>query len=104
MPDFSAACFYMAQRLRKDLKIPLGAIPSSWGGSQIRAWETPEAGLALYGPDQMAQLKLSTTDMLGAVTGFAKSWEAWWRNHWGGTQPWADPDRLDWAPVPRFSS
>jgi sialate O-acetylesterase len=104
VPDFSAACFYMAQRLRKDLKIPIGAIHSSWGGSQIRAWETPEAGLALYGPDQMAQLKLSTTDMLGAVTGFAKTWGKWWRDHSDGAQPWLEPEKLDWNPVPKISA
>ena len=104
VPDFSAACFYMAQKLRKDLKIPIGAIHSSWGGSQIRAWETPEAGAALYGAEQMAELAQSQADPLGAVTGFAKSWEEWWRGHSGGAQPWADPDKLAWLPVPQLSS
>src|SRR3546814_11350544 len=42
---FSAACFYMAQGLRRDLGIPIGAIASDWGGSQARAWLAP-------GPDR----------------------------------------------------
>ncbi|MBO9711203.1 MAG: 9-O-acetylesterase, partial [Caulobacter sp.] len=41
---FSAACFYMAQALRKSAKVPIGAIHSSWGGSRISAW-MDEAGL-----------------------------------------------------------
>src|SRR3546814_11241117 len=38
---FSAACFYMAQGLRRDLGIPIGAIASDWGGAQARAWLAP---------------------------------------------------------------
>ncbi len=101
--DFSGACYFMARKLRKDLKIPIGAIHSNWGGSQIRAWETPEAGLALYGPAAMAQLRQEVTDPLGAVTAFAKTWEDWWRSHAGGAQPWLQPDKLDWKPVPQLS-
>ena len=104
VPNFSGACYFMARKLRQDLKIPIGAIHSNWGGSQIRAWETPEAGRALYGADQMAQLEQSTTDMLGAVTSFASGWEDWWRNQTCGQQPWAEPDKLDWSPVPQISA
>ncbi len=32
-PPFSAACFTMARQLRKDLRVPVGAINSNWGGS-----------------------------------------------------------------------
>jgi sialate O-acetylesterase len=46
----------MARQLRQDLKVPIGAINSNWGGSQIRAWLSPEAGARLYGADQMALL------------------------------------------------
>src|SRR5690606_8421558 len=50
---FSAACYYMLRGLRTALDIPVGAVHSSWGGSQIRAWLTREAGAALYGEAQM---------------------------------------------------
>ncbi|MBO0749047.1 MAG: sialate O-acetylesterase, partial [Porphyrobacter sp.] len=102
--DFSGACYYMARQLRRDLKVPIGAIHSNWGGSQIRAWETPEAALALYGPAAMAQLRQAGSDPLDAVTGFATTWEDWWRSHDGGAQPWLQPDRLSWAPVPQMSA
>jgi sialate O-acetylesterase len=99
---FSAACYYMLKDLRRALDIPLGAVHSSWGGSQIRAWVTPESGKALYGADQMALLDQYGKDPLAAVTTFAPKWEAWWREAMGN-QPWADPSALDWMPVPAMA-
>jgi sialate O-acetylesterase len=100
--DFSGACYFMARQLRRDLKVPIGAIHSNWGGSQIRAWLTPEGGAKLYGAAPMAQLKQYGTDPLGAVTAFAPEWEAWWtdRTH---QAPWDNPDALQWQPVPQIS-
>jgi sialate O-acetylesterase len=100
VPSFSAACYYMARRLRHDLKVPIGAIHSSWGGSQIRAWLTPEAGRALYGEAQMALLTGFAQDPLRAVTMFAPTWESWWREGTGGQEPWKNPDALQWQRVP----
>lgn len=98
---FSAACYYMLKDLRAALNIPVGAVHSSWGGSQIRAWESPEAGLILYGADQMALLDEHAKDPLAAVTAFAPKWEQWWRDK-AGNEPWNDPSVLDWKPVPRI--
>lgn len=103
-PPFSAACYYMARQLRQELKIPIGAINSNWGGSQIRAWLTPEAGAKLYGAEQMALLEGFTKDPLRAVTAFAPRWEAWWREGTGGQEPWKNPDVLQWQPVPSISA
>ncbi|MGB3927338.1 MAG: 9-O-acetylesterase, partial [Sphingobium sp.] len=38
VPEFSAVCYYMARELRKSAGVPVGAIASSWGGSQISPW------------------------------------------------------------------
>ncbi len=103
-PPFSAACYYMARQLRQDLEVPIGAINSNWGGSQIRAWLSPEAGATLYGADQMAQLAGFQKDPLQAVTGFAPRWEAWWRDGTGGQEPWKNPDVLQWQPVPSITA
>lgn len=99
---FSAACYYMLRDLRAALGIPVGAVHSSWGGSQIRAWLTPEAGEALYGARQMALLDGFAKDPLAAVAAFAPEWESWWRGKTGGQEPWRDPSILDWKPVPRI--
>lgn len=101
--NFSGACYFMARQLRADLKVPVGAIHSNWGGSQIRAWLTPEGGARLYGPAAMAQLRQYGTDPLGAVTAFAPQWEKWWtdRIH---QAPWDHPEALQWQPVPQISA
>jgi sialate O-acetylesterase len=104
VPAFSAACYYMARELRKALGIPIGAIHSSWGGSQIRAWMTPESGARLYGKEQMDLLAGYAKDPLAAVTAFAPSWETWWREGSGGQEPWKNPDALEWQPVPAIAA
>lgn len=42
--EFSAAGYYFAVELQKELKVPIGMINASWGGSQAEAW-TPVAYL-----------------------------------------------------------
>jgi sialate O-acetylesterase len=101
--DFSAACYFMARDLRKDLHVPIGAIHPSWGGSQLRPWLSPQAGLALYGAAQMQVLHHYATDPLQAVAGFAPQWAQWYRGAAGGTEPWLKPDSLTWQPVPQIS-
>ena len=100
---FSAACYFMARKLRQELDVPIGAIHSNWGGSQIRAWLSPEAGRTIYGAEQMALLERAAGDPLGAVTAFAPTWEAWWRQASGGQEPWRNPDALQWQPVPSIT-
>ncbi|MCJ2187199.1 sialate O-acetylesterase [Novosphingobium beihaiensis] len=36
--DFSAACYFMGRDLQQHLKVPIGLIASSWGGSVIEEW------------------------------------------------------------------
>ena len=101
--NFSAACYFMARDLRKALNVPVGAIHASWGGSQLRPWLSPQAGLALYGAAQMQVLHQYAVDPLAAVAGFAPQWAQWYRGAAGGTQPWLHPDVLSWQPVPQIS-
>jgi sialate O-acetylesterase len=101
--DFSGACYFMARQLRKDLKVPIGAIHSNWGGSQIRAWLNPEGGAKLYGAAAMAQLVQYQKDPLAAVTAFAPEWQRWWTDH-AHQAPWDNPDLLTWQPVPQISA
>jgi sialate O-acetylesterase len=44
--DFTAIGFFFARDVYKKLKIPVGLIHSSWGGSQIEGWISKEAMLA----------------------------------------------------------
>jgi len=100
--EFSGACYYMLRDLRAALGIPMGAVHSSWGGSQIRAWLTPQAGAVLYGADQMALLDNFQRDPLAAATAFMPAIEKWWRER-TGQEPWKNPSAVRWQPVPRIS-
>ncbi|MBG7630501.1 MAG: hypothetical protein IZT56_08715, partial [Bacteroidetes bacterium] len=40
--DFSAAAYFFARRLYKELKVPIGIIHSSWGGTVSEAWTSKE--------------------------------------------------------------
>jgi len=103
VPPFSAACYFMARGLRAALHVPIGAIHASWGGSQIRPWLDPQAGAALYGAAEMALLHRFESDRLGAVTAFAPTWERWYGEGTGDSQPWLHPDQLAWQPVPQIA-
>lgn len=43
--DFSAVAFYFAQKMQRELKVPIGIIQSSWGGTPAEAW-TPVSVLS----------------------------------------------------------
>jgi sialate O-acetylesterase len=43
MPDFSAVGYFFAKKLNETLKVPVGIINASWGGSPIEAWIPGEA-------------------------------------------------------------
>jgi len=41
--DFSAVAYFFARELRKHVDVPIGILNTSWGGSRIEPWMTPEA-------------------------------------------------------------
>ncbi len=43
MIDFSALAYFFAQNLQADLKVPIGLINSSWGGTPAEVWSPEEA-------------------------------------------------------------
>lgn len=103
---FSAACFYMAQELRNTSKVPIGAIHSSWGGSQIAAWMGAQAQRASGRGAQADLLDLYARDPAAANRAAGRAWEAWWREKTGdapGQEPWQPQAALDWKPVPRIA-
>lgn len=54
--DFSAVAYSFARDLRSAVDIPIGIVNTSWGGSRIEAWMTPEA---LAANDVDAELTLA---------------------------------------------
>ncbi len=53
---FSAVAYTFARRLHRELNVPVGIIDSSWGGTRIETWTSPQ-GLA-----QIPQLQDTLTD------------------------------------------
>lgn len=49
--DFSAVLYYFGRQLHQDLKVPMGLIHSSWGGTPIASW--------ISGPGLAADLRLA---------------------------------------------
>ncbi len=43
LSDFSAVAYYFGERLRKELKVPVGLVETSWGGSRIEPWTPASA-------------------------------------------------------------
>lgn len=71
--NFSAAAYYFADRLQRELNVPIGIIESAWGGSSILAW-LPDATMKAL-PDYETQR--STFEMRSARYQKAvKEWEA----------------------------
>ena len=62
VPDFSAVGFYFGRNLNEHLKVPIGLIHTSWGGTVAETWMSPEAIAA--DPDFSTMLeKLKSVDM-----------------------------------------
>ena len=43
VPEFSSLAYFYARQLHKSLKVPIGVIDCTWGGTPAEAWTSPEA-------------------------------------------------------------
>jgi sialate O-acetylesterase len=80
--DASAVCYYMARSLQGSLKVPIGFVNASWGGTTIQSWIGAESLRTLgdykAGVDAVAQFGLDPAAGMRAED--ARN-EAWWRAH-----------------------
>ncbi|MCL6101898.1 MAG: sialate O-acetylesterase [Bacteroidetes bacterium] len=61
-PNFSAVAYFFGRELYKKLKVPIGLIHTSWGGTAAETWTSPEA--IAKNPDFAPMLeKLKTIDL-----------------------------------------
>ena len=107
VPDFSAACYYMARELRKSAGVPIGAIASSWGGSQISPWMGERAQAAVGNSAQSDLLALHARNATEGERAASAQWESWWRKATGdraGAEPWQPGAKMDWADAPAISA
>lgn len=103
--NFSAACYFMARRLREAHGIAIGAIDSTWGGTAIASWTDEESVRASGGAEDIALLKAYRRDPEKTVRDFGRRWTAWWRGRSGnkpGKEPWVASDGLSWTAMPKI--
>lgn len=72
--DFSATAYYFAKKLYDELKIPIGLINTSWGGTPVEAWA--DADFLAETP----YYKTLTEDMKNVVAA-AKQYNSWLESH-----------------------
>jgi sialate O-acetylesterase len=107
VPAFSAACYYMVRELRKSANVPIGAIASSWGGSQISPWMGERAQIATGRAEQAALVKRHARNALDAERIASAQWESWWRRQSGsqpGREPWQIDSIMNWTSVPAIGA
>lgn len=51
---FSSTAYFFARELQSQLKVPIGIIDASWGGTPAEAW-TPKSGLEKLGYDELVK-------------------------------------------------
>tara|TARA_B100000787_G_scaffold102280_1_gene75641 strand:- start:11550 stop:13481 length:1932 start_codon:yes stop_codon:yes gene_type:complete len=67
---FSAAGYFFAKRLHKELNVPIGIIHSSWGGTDVEAWTSREKLSTLGFLDK----KMESYDKLVEDSSKSKKW------------------------------
>jgi sialate O-acetylesterase len=98
---WSAACYFFGRDLQQKVRVPIGLVHASLGGSNITAWLSPGASLPDYAKQQEL-LKLYAADPASASLAFGKEFERWWQATGGPGKPWAAaPTELAaWSAVP----
>ena len=106
VPEFSAACFYFARELQKTVKVPMGLINSSWGGSRIQAWMSADSLKSVGGNEAMLSLlEAQAKDSLTGLARWSDYWQSWWHGNGGdrvAAQPWGPAASVSsgWKTVP----
>ena len=81
--NFSAVGYFFGKQLTEELKVPVGIIHSSWGGSRIEPWWAEE------GLDEVEALAETRIQRLAASPGFPE-YDKPFRRHVSAVREWAD--------------
>ena len=77
--EFSAAGFFFAKKLHKEIGVPIGLVLNAMGGSTVEAW-MPEALLSKYGDFSDVLNKYKPDGALEAEVTFGENRENRWRS------------------------
>ena len=70
VPDFSAAGYFFARKLNEVLRIPVGIIHASYGGSRVEAWMSKEAIEPYKDLEDVHNASILYNGMLSPVVGY----------------------------------
>jgi sialate O-acetylesterase len=106
--DFSAVGYFFGKKLQEEIRVPVGIINSSWGGTPSEAWTSREAldsdpGLKAASERIRAQI----AEYPGLAKAFAEGMDTWTRETGRADKPTADPSAFageevstdGWVPV-----
>ena len=78
--SFSATAYFFGRTLQQELKIPIGLVNSSWGGTPIQAWTSDKAQRANEELTKTVidyDARIARYDPVAIKTQYAKQMEAW---------------------------
>jgi sialate O-acetylesterase len=96
--DFSAVAYFFGRKLNEELKIPIGLVNSSWGGTNVQTWISWDVmgKKDEYKTADLAKLQASTKDL--AVK--QKKYEDAMKNEKGLAEKWQEVSSAsDWKPI-----
>ncbi len=76
--NFSAVGYFFGRKLNQELKIPIGLVDSTWGGTPAEAWTSGEALKTM--PDFAPAVTSLEKETMDNASNFAEKMEAWWQN------------------------
>ena len=91
--NFSAVGYFFGRKLNQELKIPIGLIDSTWGGTVAEAWTS--AGALKTMPDFAPAVASLEKDTMDNTSSFAEKMAAWWQNDPGTKAHWENADLAD---------
>jgi len=100
--EFSAVGYFFGREIQRDLKIPVGLIDSSWGGTPAEAWMSAGAIAKVGDFDKaLARVQASNDQPVTRSIPYAQRMAKWWSENDPGTSgqpPWSTPslDTTDW--------
>ena len=78
MADFSAIAYFFARELADKLKVPVGVIDTTWGGTPAEAWTSAEALGAVPGFEaELADMKAADYQAEGIKTSYQSRMSQW---------------------------
>lgn len=98
--QFSASAYFFGRKLQQELKIPIGLIATSWGGTEVELWISEQAMRSV--PD----LAKTIDGQAGEAERYKAAFESWiseCKKADPGTGKWsaADFNDADWAALPQ---